>query len=80
MGMLLRRHYAVAKPVKPVEQTEAISVEEKPIEDEIQADDVTEEVAETAEEEVKEKPARKPAVKHNTGTKRKIGRNTAKRK
>lgn len=30
MGMLLRRHYATAEPVKPVEQTKAVSVEEMP--------------------------------------------------
>ena len=37
MGMLIRRRYAVAKPVKPVEQTKAESVEEKPKEDKEQA-------------------------------------------
>lgn len=74
MGMLLRRHYAVAKPVKPVEQTKAESVEEKPIEDEIQA--VVAEVAEEPTGEIKEVPKAKPETKRSTATKRSTSKRT----
>ena len=75
MGMLIRRHYAVAKPVKPVEQTEAISVEEKPIEDEIQAV-----VEETTPEEVEEEKPKKKAVVKKAPEKKRIVRRTVTKK
>lgn len=59
MGMLLRRHYATVEPVKPVEQTEIVSVEEKPQEDIKQAS-VTEELP--VEPEKEEKPKRTRTV------------------
>jgi len=42
----MRRHYVTAEPTKPVEQTEAVSVEEMPKE-EIEQAVVTEETTET---------------------------------
>lgn len=78
MGMLLRRHYATAEPVKPVEQPETVSVEEVPEED-IEQVAVTDVIADTEEEKVEEKPAKKPAVRR-TVTKRKVGRTSTKRK
>lgn len=75
MGMLLRRHYATVEPVKPVEQTETVSVEEKPIEDEIQAvvEEVTPEEPKEAEPEKEEKPKRTRTVAKKP-TKRKLTR------
>ena len=54
MGMLLRRHYATASPVKPVEQPKAVSVEEMPKED-IEQVAVAEDIP-VEPEEVKKKP------------------------
>lgn len=62
MGMLLRRHYATASPVKPVEQTEAVSVEEMPKED-IEQVAITEEIPEEVEKPEKEE---KPKIRKLT--------------
>lgn len=63
MGMLLRRHYATADPVEPVEQTEAVSVEEMP----------KVEFEQAAVTEVVKEPKAK-TVRHMTTT-RKTGKN-----
>lgn len=66
MGMLLRRHYATASPVKPVEQPKAESVEEMPKED-IEQAVVTEDIPVEPEEVKKPKTVtKKPTVRRLT--------------
>ena len=70
MGMLLRRHYATAEPVKPVEQIETVATEEMP----------KVEYEQVAITELVEEPEKEPKTKTVRHTTKRTTSRTAKRK